>query len=442
MSLFKKNNPANQNDGFINENQFDRFQYTAGTEQDSSSVNKMETENLEKEKREKMMADALEALEDYMADDGRDLMIQLGKKTIAMDELIESIEEKLTSYLTDHRISCSDEDFNEIVSRFQKKQFGYDIIEDYLDDDDVSDIKILGPSSIRIKVNGTRKSSPRHFKDKEDYLNFARRVALKNGINTGINNAIQVCTDKNSCSKAILRINYTSELINSSEMPYICFRKIPKEKRTLSYLTEQKHMMDKNIEAYLKKQAVEASGMLFTGKGASGKTTLMNALLDYIPLNKSGLVIQESEELFSEHPDIMFQHIIQTKGDGVINYSLGDLAVNGLLTDIDYFIIGEIKGEEAAKFMTAAYTGTQCWASVHGTTSQDAINKLADYVTWGTKYSLKDIYHMLRFMKVIVFMKDYKVWEISEVSGINEDGILEYKPIVKDGVWLGEKISV
>ena len=92
--------------------------------------------------------------------------------------------------------------------------------------------------------------------------------------------------------------------------------------------------------------------------------------------------------------------------------------------------------------MTAAYTGTQCWASVHGTTSQDAINKLADYVTWGTKYSLKDIYHMLRFMKVIVFMKDYKVWEISEVSGINEDGILEYKPIVKDGVWLGEKISV
>lgn len=45
---------------------------------------------------------------------------------------------------------------------------------------------------------------------------------------------------------------------------------------------------------------------------------------------------------------------------------------------MDYFIIGEIKGGEALYFLNAAYTGHQCWASVHGVSSTEAIDKLAD----------------------------------------------------------------
>lgn len=67
------------------------------------------------------------------------------------------------------------------------------------------------------------------------------------------------------------------------------------------------------------------------------------------------------------------------RGEGKIQYELKDLARNALLLDLDYFIIGEIKGDEAVHFLTAAYTGHQCWASVHGISSTEAIDKLADY---------------------------------------------------------------
>ena len=181
-------------------------------------------------------------------------------------------------------------------------------------------------------------------------------------------------------------------------------------------------MMDENIKEYLIEKAKTSTGILFTGKGASGKTTIMNALIDEIPTNKSGLVIQESEELFSKiHPELMFQHVVINRGEGKIKYTLKDLARTGLLMDLDYFIIGEIKGEEARYFLNAAYTGHKCWASVHGVNSTEAMDKLADYIKDAVDYTKADILKMLRYVSVIVYMEDFKVKEISEITGYDED---------------------
>ena len=88
--------------------------------------------------------------------------------------------------------------------------------------------------------------------------------------------------------------------------------------------------------------------VITSGKGGAGKTILINTLLDLIPYNNSGLVIQENEELFSnKHPDLMFQHVVTSRRQNEIQFDLKDLARNGLLTDLDYFVIGEIKGGEA-----------------------------------------------------------------------------------------------
>ena len=418
------------------EGSFNDLKEEAADSQKYTSIHK--TTLTEENSKDALFEEISSYLSDYASGPESNLMTELIRDAISVDDFMERIEEELLRYESLREIDLTEEEEKKIVSNFRKKQFGYDILEDYLNDDTISDIKILGPNLIRIKREGKRLSSPKHFKNKEDYLNFAAKVALKNEINTGLNNAIQVFTDKTSCDSAILRINYTSGLINSSGMPGICFRKILKNKRSLKDLCEKYHMMEPRVYEYLRKQVTESTGILLTGQGASGKTTLINGMLDIIPLDKSGLVIQESEELFTNHPDIMCQHILTTNGDGKINYTLGDLAVNGLLMDIDYFVIGEIKGAEAAKFMTASYTGTKCWASVHGSSSEDALNKLADYVKWATDYSLTDIYHMLRFMRTIIFMKDYKVWEISEVEGVKSDGKLKYRPIVREGKWVAD----
>ena len=97
---------------------------------------------------------------------------------------------------------------------------------------------------------------------------------------------------------------------------------------------------------------------------------------------------------------------------------------------MDYIIIGEIKGEEAAYLMNASYTGHICWCSVHGVNSKEALDKLADYATYNTSYSKTEIMNMLQYIETVVFLKDYKVAEISEVSGFDHStGRIEYRQV-------------
>jgi len=90
--------------------------------------------------------------------------------------------------------------------------------------------------------------------------------------------------------------------------------------------------------------------------------------------------------------------------------------------------------------LNAAYTGHQCWASVHGASSTQALNKLADYVKYASDYSREDALKMLMSMDVIIYMKDYKIYEISEISGWDyEKKEIKYKTIYKKEIVLPKK---
>ena len=161
---------------------------------------------------------------------------------------------------------------------------------------------------------------------------------------------------------------------------------------------------------------------MVAGQGGSGKTHLLNYLIDYIPHDRSGLVIQEIGELFSNHPDMTFQHTVESRGEGKIEYTLYELAKNGLLTDIDYFIIGEIKGEEALYLLNAVYTGSKGWATIHGASATEAMKKLVDYIKYsGSNYTQEEALKMLVHLDTVVFMKDFKVNAIAEVVGYSDE---------------------
>ena len=148
----------------------------------------------------------------------------------------------------------------------------------------------------------------------------------------------------------------------------------------------------------------------------------MNWLIDRIPEDASGLVCQENEELFSDtHPDLAFQHTVTNRGEGKIEYTLQDICRNGLLMDIDYFVIGEIKGAEALYLLNAVYTGAKGWATVHGASAEEAMKKLVDYIKYNSDYKQEDALQMLKHLDTVIFMKDFKVTEIAEVVGWDEE---------------------
>ncbi|WP_343247016.1 ATPase, T2SS/T4P/T4SS family [Diplocloster hominis] len=321
------------------------------------------------------------------------------------------------------------EELQEGLEQVRKYVFGYYVLEDLLADEQISDIRVLGPDNVRVKRLGKRMNSDVKFRDREDYRRFVELAATKNKVSLSVLNAVQTFTDKTGNDQFILRFDISTELVNSVDLPYLSIRKIPKQKKRLSKLVEEGMLTDTEA-GYLAERAAIGQGLLVAGKGGSGKTTLLNALLEQIPNDQSGLVIQENEELFSDHPELMFQHIVDIRGEGKVQYSLRDLARNGLLMDLDYYIIGEIKGEEALYLLTASYTGHKCWTSIHANSAEQAADKLADYIKYESDYSKREALQMLTGLETIIFMKGYRIEEIVEIEGWDDvAGNLRYKQI-------------
>lgn len=250
------------------------------------------------------------------------------------------------------------------VTYIEQYIFQFHVLTEVMEAKDISDIKVLAWDNVRIKQLGKRKGTKIRFWSPEDFWGFVEMIAVKNGINMGKVNAIQTFTDKKSSPDFIYRFNISTDTINSTEEPYLHIRKIPKEKKSVSDLVEQK-MLDRKMVEYLNLRRKKGY-VIICGKNGSGKTYLLNALLDEIPADESVMVVQENEELFSNvHPEMMFQHIAVRKGDKKVNFSLKELVVNSLLTDIDHIIIGEIKGEEALYFITAALSGCNGMTTIH-----------------------------------------------------------------------------
>ena len=350
-------------------------------------------------------------------------MAQNGK--MSQDKFRDLLLEHIERYYA----KLTDSDISYIMSKLDQWAYGMYILDPLIDDDNISDIMVVRPDDIRVKVKNRRYTSNVKFINEVDYSMFLQGLAGRNHLFLD-RSAFHVFSDITTSPKFRMRMNIATPFITSDGMPYFHIRKISKTKRDFKYLLDNM-MLDETIMDYLIDRARYGPGMIFTGKGASGKTTLMNCLLDQIPFDKSGLIIQESEELFSDvHPHLMFEHITTNSPNPEMRYELQDLARNGLLTDLDYFIISEVKGAEAKYFINAADTGHRCWCSVHAPSALDAIDKLADYVTYESKYSKTEASFMLKDLGTVIFMKDFQVCEIAELSGWDKEReTLKYTPV-------------
>ena len=311
------------------------------------------------------------------------------------------------------------DDIKRLCNRFNSYFFGYYIIDSLLSQPDVSDIKIYNAENIRIKKRGIRMGTDVKFMSNDDYIRFVNMLCVRNKKNLSNINALIKFSDVISNPLYRLRINITSELINNSGVPKVHFRLIPKKKVTLDNLVQENYMNPKQKEYLIQKFDREEAGILFIGANGSGKTTGMNALLEVFSHAKSGLVIQETDELFVEgHPDFSVWHTIEENNEGMVHYGINELANHALTDDVDLFVLGEVKsGSDAASLPMLAATGSQIMLSAHGNNEEEGLYKVGDYIKQATGYELEQCMRFLLGIQVVVYVKKYQICSISEVQG-------------------------
>lgn len=362
-------------------------------------------------------------LDDYTATKQIEL-VQLRKGMKLKEDFMTGVREHLILHY-----SVEDEAADEVITSFEQYIFGYSKLSSLIDDLEISDIRCVGYDNIRIKRKGERQNSSVCFKSEKEYRHFVELVATKNQVNISNVNAIQRFTDTESHPDFILRFTITMPLINTYKEPYLCIRKVPKKFPKIKELVDMEVLDEETAE--ILKERFRIGSTLICGSNSSGKTTLLNALKESLPDNISVLVAQQADELTTQtHPDMMFLHSLPGTGESQVNYDLKNISIAGLTMDVDFFIVGEVKGDEAMYLLNAACTGQTCAATVHAPDATRAIHKIVDYAMYTSKYGRNELMRMMDCFQTVIYMEKFKVNQVCSIEGWNEDqNEIRYIPV-------------
>lgn len=338
-------------------------------------------------------------------------------------------------FLVQNYYGLKDDEQRKILEMFQSAVFGYYVLTPLLDAVDVSDIKVLAWNRVVCKASGNRYETNVSFLSEQDYNDWYERLQKIHRIKNNIHNAATYCTDRKCDDSYYLRIDWQNRRLVSTDDNNIHIRKIPTKKYSWDYLKEAGMVNDEMIE-YFKDRINNKYGFLISGAGGSGKTSLLNKLLDWIPFNESVLISQESDELYSTvHPQMQFEHTMTLEqGQESATYSLEDELRLGLLQDIDNFVIGEIKGAEALYvFTTALNTGARFLGTIHSNDAASSVTRLAQCARYKSDYPMETLEEMLTVVPfVLVHMSHFGIREILEIEGYDyEYQRLKFRKVYK-----------
>lgn len=283
------------------------------------------------------------------------------------EPLIKKIEEKIcTNYFI-----TSQSEIDRITERLISKLYGYDILQKYIDDNSISDIRVIKYNKVYIKRLGKWEKVDDEFADNEDFENYIRYIVLKNNSNINYENPIIVVSDK----KYNLRIEAGILPVNiASPSLVIRIHRIDKE-ASLETLFLQDEMLDAKSYKIIDKIVKSGKNIILSGKGGSGKTTLLREMIKRLPDNYAITISEETAELYIENKNVIEREMLQNREDSK-KIDLEKLLKHSLVMSNDVLVVGELKGSETSIFLDAISTGHIGMGTVHSESAKSTINRL------------------------------------------------------------------
>lgn len=305
---------------------------------------------------------------------------------------------------------------DELIRKVFDFMFGYGELQPYIEEEEITDIDGTRFNQFVIKRHGVRSKIPVSFGNEKIFDTYCKLIAIRNGGILNENDSHCRVTDE----KNRLRINVSIKPRNIAG-PAISIRKHRRDSYTLEDL--QRHgMLDDELVLLIRRLAGSDASVLFCGKGAAGKTTLMRAFINILPEMERVLIVESDAEVYPDKPYCIEQRM-KKQNEGGRPITLKDLVKDGLTMSLDTYCVGEITGDEAWEFVKAAFSGHRGIATTHSESAGDAFARLLTLSKSAhIGESEKTINEMLgRSINFIFYLKDFKVVEVLEVTGYDND---------------------
>lgn len=306
---------------------------------------------------------------------------------------------------------------------------GLDILEELLEQEDISEIMINGPHAVFLEKGGRLIRSEKTFESKEKLEDVIQQIAA--GANRVVNEANPILDAR---LKEGSRVNVILSPV-ALNGPVVTIRKFSKEPFTMDKLIEL-GMLTVEAAEFLGSLVRARYNLFISGGTGSGKTTFLNALAGFIPSEERLVTIEDAAELkISGIENLVRLEVRNRTDEGCREISIRDLIRTALRARPDRIIVGEVRGVETIDMLQAMNTGHDGSLSTgHGNSTSDMLNRLETMVLLGADIPLmavrKQIASAIDIMVHLGRLKDGRrcVLEISEVLGCR-DGEIEINPL-------------
>ena len=366
------------------------------------NVFEIKQENIKEEKKDRLVENSI----DFLINNYKQLIDN--KKTGEIKRILEK-------YFISQKIKLNNINADIVIKEVTNKLFGYDILQQYIDDKYTTDIRAVEYDNIYVKKFGKWEKSNISFASKEEFDDFIRYSILKNGGNINYEKPIVVVSDKINH----LRIEAGIDPVNVKASSIVIRIHKDNNTKTLESLFAKDYMLNKEQYMFLENSVKQLKNILIVGKGGSGKTTLLRALIEKLPKDIAICTNEETAELYINNRNIIQREVLMRKTEEQ-SIDLEKLTRHSLVMSNDVIIIGELKGKEASMFFDAISTGHVGYTTIHADSVENSIDRLIVLIKKDIKaQGYTDIFlrrFIISSIDYIVYMKENKREEIASLE--------------------------
>lgn len=345
------------------------------------------------------------------------------------EEIRELIDEMLVREARERPLSLSER------GRLRKELFHavrkLDVLQELVDDPQVTEIMINGPDRIFIERDGRLSESALRFDSEEKLQNVIQQIV--SDCNRTVNEASPI-VDARLANGARVNVVLNPVALNG---PIVTIRRFPDKPITMEDLVAFGSVTEEVCE-WLSRLVRAKYNIFISGGTGSGKTTFLNALSNYIPAEERIITIEDSAELQIRNiPNIVRMERRNANVEGCREITIRDLIKTSLRMRPTRIIVGEVRGGEAFDMMQCLNTGHDGSMSTgHANSSRDMLSRLENMILMGMEIPLEAIRQQIASgIDIIVHLgrlrdKTRKVLEIVEVCGF-EKGEIILRPLYR-----------
>ena len=337
-------------------------------------------------------------------------------------ELVGVVRGFMSEYIRNEKLSLNLKEQQAFAEEIVDEMVGFGPIEPLLKDPTVNDILINTHKQCFVERFGKLEPTVVHFKDEAHLLRIIQKIVA--GVGRRIDKSSPTVDARLPDGS---RVNAAIRPV-AVDGPLVSIRKFSKKPFSMDRLVEfgaLRQTMAETLQAAVKGRM----SLIVSGGTGSGKTTMLNALSNFVPDDERIITIEDAAELQLQLTHVARMETRPPNAEGKGEVRQRELMKNALRMRPDRIVVGECRGEEAFDMLQAMNTGHEgSMTTIHANTPRDAVKRLEQMIAMaGLAVSAASIRSQIasaiRLLVQLQRMSDgrRRVTSVSEVTGMEGD---------------------